>query len=489
MKKVEQGIGITLGLPTLGRPVVMDWAIALKFLNPPINYNSRFYRLEGRPIAQARNEIADAAVKNGSRYVFMLGDDVVVPPHTLKQLIFRMEHDPNLGVVGGIYCSKTDPPSPLVFRGNGRGCYWDWKVGEYFEVTGLGMDCTLIRTDVFREMEGPPWFVTKDDDEYMEGIQNAEQWTEDLWFIKRMLEETDWTCYADAMVMCEHYDPAPKKKYTLPINSIPMQRTEVPPGEKLILDVGCGHQHWEFEGEGHPIRVDIRDECEPDYRCDARQLPFDEAHFDIVFCSHVLEHFDRHEFEDLIIEWLRVLKWNGELRMIIPDLAWAAKRLLEHNGEMDVHALNVFYGSQDYPENFHKNGFTLGHLKAELKKKGMEIFNNFNDEYNLTIHARFTKEKRDELREAWNETTKIEDHVNFGKDEQVEIEDNIPRVAEDEHGNPIKPTITYPDQHPENPDQVKAEFGIATKSDPPKPVVSTRKKRAKRKVNKRKVSK
>ncbi len=426
-KPVEQGIGITIGLPTLGLPCVQEWALAFKSLNPPINYNSRFIRVIGRPIAQARNEIAQASLDAGAPYVFMLGDDVVVPPHTLKQLIFRMEHDENLGVVGGIYCSKSEPPAPLVFRGNGRGSYWKWKVGEYFEVTGMGMDCTLIRTDVFKQLGDPPWFKTVDDDDYLEGIQNAEQWTEDLWFIKRMIEETDYTCYADSMVMCEHWDSMPKRKYVMPINSFPMQKDPLPENKKKILDIGCGHQHWDFEGEGVPVRVDIRDECEPDYRCDARALPFGDASYDMVFCSHVLEHFDRHELEDLLTEWTRVLRWNGELRMIVPDITWAAERLLKEDGSMDRHVKNVLYGGQEYPENFHKNGFTLGSLKDDLKRYGMEIFTSHTDEYNLTIQARFTTEVRDDRR----------------PNDEIETEENIPHAALDEKGEWVKPTIQY----------------------------------------------
>ena len=41
-QKLHSGPGLVVGLPTLGRPVTLDWALAFKSLNPPINFNSLF---------------------------------------------------------------------------------------------------------------------------------------------------------------------------------------------------------------------------------------------------------------------------------------------------------------------------------------------------------------------------------------------------------------------------------------------------------------
>ena len=390
---VHQRVGITVGIPTAGRPLTMEWAWSFKMLTPPINYNQRFSQVWNKPVADARNELAAEAKRNGSKYLFFLGDDTEAPAHALRQLIFRMENDPMLGVVAGIYCAKTIPSYPIVFRGNGAGSYWDWKLGEYFSVTGLGMDCTLIRLDVLEELS-QPWFKTVDNEEFLEGKNKAEQWTEDLYFCKKVLEETDYTIYADASVICRHWDPIKRIAYTLPKDSKPMKKPKI--GDKAILDLGCGHLHWEFHDEGTATRVDIREECEPDYRCDLRSLPFGDNQFDIVFSSHTLEHFSREEFPKVIAEWLRVMKMDGELRLIVPDLAWAAKRLLESDGELDTDTLNVFYGSQEYEQNFHKNGFTLKRLTAELDKLGLEIVETHHDHLSLIIRALY-KDEADKL--------------------------------------------------------------------------------------------
>jgi len=198
LKTVESQVGLFWGVPTLGRPVPIQWGFSYAALRPPINYSVRTGVIWGKKVADARNELAKQAIESNCKYLFFLGDDVTGPGHGLKQLIYRMEHDDKLGVVGGIYCSKTEPPSPLVFRGNGAGCFWDWKLGEYFEVTGIGMDFTLIRVEVLKELE-PPWFETVARDGYLEGVSDCETWTEDLWFCNRVLENTDYLVYADSM--------------------------------------------------------------------------------------------------------------------------------------------------------------------------------------------------------------------------------------------------------------------------------------------------
>ena len=390
-KKVEVGSGIVIGIPTLGRPVPMDWAFSFKSMTPPINYNMQIVKVLGKPVAEARNNIVKASKELKSKYTFFLGDDVVVPAHTLRQLIFRMEHDEDLGVVGGIYCSKSTPPAPLVFKGNGKGSFWKWSLGEYFEVTGIGMDCTLIRNSMLRDLK-EPYFKTVDGDQFLDGINNAEQWTEDLYFCKKVLEESNYKIKADAMVMCDHYDEQ-GVKYSIPMDSYPIQHPteqnkQLKKENKKILDIGCGKAKQSFK-EGKPVTVDIREDCDADYICDIRQLPFRTGEFDIVFSSHVLEHFGRWEWEDVLKEWVRVLSPKGELRLILPDVEWAMQEYLKGNTSDDVY--NVFYGAQDYPYDYHKNGLTKKLVENALKELGLKVTKFKQQKYNMFFTAVFKK--------------------------------------------------------------------------------------------------
>ena len=82
-RTVSCGPGILIGIPTLGRPVPLSWAMSFKSMVPPINFNQQTVILYGKPVALAREEICDIAIKQDVKYVFFLGDDVVPPLHTL----------------------------------------------------------------------------------------------------------------------------------------------------------------------------------------------------------------------------------------------------------------------------------------------------------------------------------------------------------------------------------------------------------------------
>jgi intein/homing endonuclease len=103
----------------------------------------------------------------------------------------------------------------------------------------------------------------------------------------KLLDETDYKIFADATVICEHWDAVTRQKWTLPPDSYPVQEIENP---KRMVDLGCGETTWHFEGEGRPLRVDIREEVDPDFRADVRQLPFENESFTVAFSSHCLEH-------------------------------------------------------------------------------------------------------------------------------------------------------------------------------------------------------
>lgn len=49
-------------------------------------------------------------------------------------------------------------------------------------------------------------------------------------------------------------------------------------------------------------------------------IPFPSDYFDVVYCSHVLEHFTKAQGEFFLEECFRVLKNNGILRVVVPDL-------------------------------------------------------------------------------------------------------------------------------------------------------------------------
>ncbi|MFA6250178.1 MAG: methyltransferase domain-containing protein [Candidatus Shapirobacteria bacterium] len=51
-----------------------------------------------------------------------------------------------------------------------------------------------------------------------------------------------------------------------------------------------------------------------------KKLPLRDGSVDWIYCSHVLEHLDYWQVEDVLKECFRVLKKDGRIRIVVPDL-------------------------------------------------------------------------------------------------------------------------------------------------------------------------
>lgn len=83
-----------------------------------------------------------------------------------------------------------------------------------------------------------------------------------------------------------------------------------------LLNLGCGSRYREGW-----TNVDITSSDPSIIAHDLRQrLPFDDQSFDLVYHSHVLEHFDRNAARVFLRECFRVLRPDGLIRVAVPDL-------------------------------------------------------------------------------------------------------------------------------------------------------------------------
>jgi predicted SAM-dependent methyltransferase len=364
----------------------------------PINFTPRLHRPLNLLVDQARNEASALAIDSGAQYLIFLDDDVLVPPNCLKQLTYRLDNWPEIDVVAGVYCNKGPAPGPLVFRGNGQGPYWRWKIGDFFPITGCGMGMTIIRTSLLLRLRqsdpAKPFFLTEAHVRQDPKGDTRELFrrTEDLYFCNRALEECDARIYCDGSLTARHIKHDTGEEFYLPQDSYPMRPVGTPKGKKIILDLGCGQTDAYFPNEGAAIRVDLREDGQPDYVCDVRQLPFDDHYADVVYSSHTLEHFGRWETETVLDEWLRVLKPGGELRLVIPDVTWAAQEIV--GGKYSADACNVLYGQQEYSLNYHKMGFTPALIRTLLEERGLKITRCDTEGYNIIISATKPKPRR-----------------------------------------------------------------------------------------------
>jgi len=98
-------------------------------------------------------------------------------------------------------------------------------------------------------------------------------------------------------------------------------------GNMMKLHLGCGKRY--LEGFFH---IDIADFPHVDriHRIDELSM-FDSNSVDVIYSSHSLEYFDRFEALDVLSEWLRVLRPDGQLYVAVPNFRSLAELYLSHN--------------------------------------------------------------------------------------------------------------------------------------------------------------
>lgn len=83
-----------------------------------------------------------------------------------------------------------------------------------------------------------------------------------------------------------------------------------------LVNLGCGnryHKDW--------INLDFKSKNENVIEYDLNtKLPFEDSSVDVVYTSHVLEHFSKCFAPKFLQECYRVLKPNGIIRVVVPDL-------------------------------------------------------------------------------------------------------------------------------------------------------------------------
>jgi predicted SAM-dependent methyltransferase len=91
-----------------------------------------------------------------------------------------------------------------------------------------------------------------------------------------------------------------------------------------LVNVGCGsvfHPAW--------INLDLVPAVHGVKCCDFRRgIPYPDNYFNVCYSSHVIEHLKKTEAKNLIGECWRVLKTNGVIRIVVPDLEKIARTYL-----------------------------------------------------------------------------------------------------------------------------------------------------------------
>jgi len=150
----------------------------------------------------------------------------------------------------------------------------------------------------------------------------------------------------------------------------------------LKLHLGCGSKY--IPGFEH---IDSTHHRHLSHCADVSHLPmYGDGTVDLIYASHVLEHFGRQEYPAVLREWHRLLRPGGVLRLAVPDFA-AVAALYYEQGLVDglTGLVGLVSGGQRDATDYHKMIFDEALLGQSLLEVGFTAFRRW--DWRSTEHA------------------------------------------------------------------------------------------------------
>ena len=140
----------------------------------------------------------------------------------------------------------------------------------------------------------------------------------------------------------------------------------------MKLHLGCGS----VKLDGF-INIDIRYLPTVDRVDNVRFLrSFQDNTIDLIYASHVLEHFSRWDYKSVLTRWHTLLNRGGILRLAVPDFEAICKY---YKKTKNLRAISgMLYGGQDVEENYHNWIWDFETLKADLEEIGFNNIQRYN---------------------------------------------------------------------------------------------------------------
>jgi predicted SAM-dependent methyltransferase len=161
-------------------------------------------------------------------------------------------------------------------------------------------------------------------------------------------------------------------RYRLPLRiaagraSRALFKRPLPVAPELYLHLGCGPvDHPRFVNvDGFPL-------AHVQYVRPIDDLsPFADGSAALVYACHCLEHFPRQAVPRVLVEWRRVLRPGGILRLSVPDFDRIVEIYEEHG--RDIGSISQFLmGGQQNAFDFHQVVFNRRSLAALLEQAGL----------------------------------------------------------------------------------------------------------------------
>lgn len=149
-------------------------------------------------------------------------------------------------------------------------------------------------------------------------------------------------------------------------------------GPRSVLIAGSGPgkmKEWAQAGYAETY-LDIEPKTNPDVVASMTDMG-DIGPYNVVFCSHALEHLYPHEVHPALCEFRRVLKPGGVAIILVPDLEGiqpTAEPLPDYHLGTGVTGFHLYYGDHtqipEFPHMAHHCGFVSETLRYALESAG-----------------------------------------------------------------------------------------------------------------------
>jgi len=135
----------------------------------------------------------------------------------------------------------------------------------------------------------------------------------------------------------------------------------------IKINMGCGWRNFGKEW----VHIDGGNYDHLDYGSITDLSDFEDNSVDLIYSSHVIGYFDRDSVKGLLLEWKRILKKDGILRIAIPDFCAMASLYLKENISIDKF-LGPLYGKMEMKDAtiYHKTCYDLKSLSFLLTELG-----------------------------------------------------------------------------------------------------------------------
>jgi predicted SAM-dependent methyltransferase len=133
------------------------------------------------------------------------------------------------------------------------------------------------------------------------------------------------------------------------------------------LNLACG----EVKKQGF-INIDKNSGVQPNLLLDItiEKLPFEDGTIEEVWFSHGFEHIERHFWDFIMMEILRVLPINGKLVLAYPEFTVCVNNYLNDKGNKREYWLQTIFGRRMWSGDEHVTAVNSSELQTILESCG-----------------------------------------------------------------------------------------------------------------------